>query len=130
MRLFFDTNIFLDLLMDRRYAPEAQRLLERVAEGEIVGIVADITLLNIDYVAGKQEENVRDFLEAVNRYFRVVGADNALMEKALDMPERDFEDNLQYILAMAENAEGIVSNDRNFPRRDLPVYPSDEAVTL
>jgi len=130
MRLFFDTNIFLDLLMDRRYAPEAQRLLERVAEGEIVGIVADITLLNIDYVAGKQRENVRDFLEAVNRYFRVVGADNALMEKALDMPERDFEDNLQYILAMAENAEGIVSNDRNFPRRDLPVYPSDEAVTL
>ncbi len=53
MKLFLETNLFMDLLFDRKNAGSAKQIIHSVQTKTLEGIVADITLLNIDYVAKK-----------------------------------------------------------------------------
>jgi len=128
MRLFFDTNIFLDLLMDRSFAEEAEQLIEQVFTGRITGIVADITLLDLAYLAGKQQRDLRDFFRLINRHFVVKGVDNRLFEQALRMESLDLEEALLYTVALEAEADTIVSNGRRFPRREIRVFSSPRCV--
>ncbi len=54
MKIFIDTNIFLDFLLKREYYEDAMIIFNAVEKNIFDGIVLDITLLNIDYVASKQ----------------------------------------------------------------------------
>jgi predicted nucleic acid-binding protein len=128
MKIFVDTNIFLDVLLARENYPSSLRVLEGVPAGEWEGVVLDITLLNIDYVARKQTKDIRGFLSLVNDVFKVIGAGNEEMEEALAMETPDLEDNLQYLCALRSGCELIVSNDRDFVRGKIPVMSSGEFV--
>jgi len=123
-KIFFDTHIFLDLLMNRSFAGEAEILLEQVVEGRIDGVVADITLLDLNYIAGKQQKDLRDFFDLINSSFQVIGADNAAIKEALEISESDLEKSLLYVLAQRAKADAIVSNDRTFPRRGVRILSS------
>lgn len=126
MKIFVDTNIFLDVLLDRAEAKSSAIVLNSVKEGLFDGVVLDITLLNIDYAAKKQTKNIKDFLALVNRHFAVVGADNALIAEALGIDGNDFEDCLQYVCAKKSKCDVIVSNDVNFYSGGLKVFGSSE----
>ena len=69
MKIFIDTNIFLNLLLGRKGYAEARKILNGVANGVFEGVVCDITLLNIDYIASKQTKDLRGFLQIVNSIF-------------------------------------------------------------
>lgn len=89
--------------------------------GEYRGVVADITLLNLDYIASKQTANIREFLEIVNKSFEVVGADNHIFHLALGLDNQDLEDSVQYFLAKESGCDAMVSNDKRFYRGDMNV---------
>ena len=50
MKLFLDTNIFMDMLFERENCISAKQIIQLIQDGIHDGYVADITLLNIDYV--------------------------------------------------------------------------------
>ncbi len=125
MKLFLDTNIFMDLLFERKHYIQAKKILQFVQNGTYQGYVADITLLNIDYVAKKQMQDIRQFLHFIEKNFVITGADNADMLKALVIDNRDLEDNLQAILAKKSTCDLIISNDKNFIKNSLPVFGSE-----
>jgi len=128
MKIFIDTNIFLDLLLEREGYEDALVILNAVEKNLFDGLVLDITLLNIDYVARKQIKNIQDFLQLVNGVFEVVGADNAKFTKALHLNNSDLEDNLQYICAKENEVFCIISNDKSFIKADIEVYSSGDFV--
>ena len=127
MRVFVDTNIFLDLLMEREGADGARRLLNACADGSLEGVVADIMLLNIDYVARQHRADLRAFLALVTERFIVVGADNLLISEALAMPNPDLEDNVQLLCALRSDSAFLITNDRRFPRHDAIVQMGCDA---
>ncbi len=128
MKLFLDTNIFLDLILKRENYKEALYILNAIAEGLFKGVILDITLFNIDYIAKKQVKDIREFLETVNGIFKIVGADNDHITKALELKNRDLEDNLQYILAKENGCKIIITNDKDFIKNDLNILSSKEFV--
>ena len=128
MKIFIDTNIFLDLILKREFYKEALQILNAVSENIYSGVILDITLLNIDYVAKKQVKDIRDFLQLINNIFEIIGANNLLISKALKIKNIDLEDNLQYLLAKENNCKIIVSNDKNFYKNDIEVLSSVEFV--
>jgi len=115
MKIFVDTNIFLDLVLGREKHQEALMLFDAIEQHKFEAYVLDITLMNIDYIARKQIKDLSDFLLMVNRYFRVVGATNDTIQKALDLRNSDLEDSVQYVSAIENRCETIVTNDRSFP---------------
>jgi len=114
MKIFIDTNVFLDLLLKRELYNEALEILDGVANGRWSGYVLNITVLNIDYVAKKQMKNIQEFIQLLSGTLTIVGADNAVIEEALSLENSDFEDSVQYIVAKTLACDVIVTNDKNF----------------
>lgn len=128
MKIFIDTNIFLDLVLKREYYKEALIILNAVEKNLFDATILDITLLNIDYVAKKQVKDIRNFLMAINSIVMVIGADNQTIKEALDMQNNGLEDNMQYIGAKNIKCDCIITNDKSFYSGDIPLCSSVEFV--
>lgn len=125
MKLFLDTNIFMDMLFERENCIYAKQLIQLIQVGSHEGYIADITLLNIDYVAKKQVQGIRQFLAFLEKNFVIMGADNNDMRKALELVNRDLEDNLQSVLAQKAACDLLISNDKSFIKTSLPVMQAE-----
>lgn len=125
MKIFVDTNIFLDLVLKRDSFDKALLIFNAIEKKVFQGIIADITLLNIDYIAKKQVTDIREFLKLINTHFEIIGATNQIINEALNINNSDLEDNLQYVLAKKYKAELIISNDKNFYSKDIRVLSSE-----
>lgn len=119
MNIFIDTNVFLDLILKREDFDKALLLFNAVEKKLFDAVIADITVLNIDYIAKKQVADVRDFLTLVSNNFQIVGSTNAQIAKALLIKNDDLEDNVQYILAKETQCEIIVTNDKAFYAKSI-----------
>ena len=128
MKIFIDTNIFLDLILKRENYKEALILFNAIEQELFKGVILDITLLNIDYIAKKQIKDIREFLSLVNKTFVIVGATNFEIKEALKLENIDLEDNLQYIMAKKSDCKMIISNDKNFLQKELQIISSKEFV--
>lgn len=130
MKIFVDTNIFLDLILKRDGFEEALIILNSCNQNLFNGYVADITLLNIDYIASKQVKEVEDFLKVVNESFNVVGANNQMFAKALMLDNSDLEDNIQYLCSVENDCELIITNDKGFYKGAIKVLSSSDFVNI
>ena len=50
MRVFVDTNVFLDVILKREGFEGSLIVLNAIEKGIFDGVVLDITILNIDYI--------------------------------------------------------------------------------
>ena len=128
MKIFVDTNIFLDLILKRENFDKALLIFNAIEKRVLEGVIADITILNIDYIAKKQIKDIRDFLKVINLSFTIVGATNLLIDEALSIDNNDLEDNLQYLLAKKYECELIVTNDKTFYSKDIQTLSSEAFV--
>ncbi len=129
MKIFVDTNIFLDLILKREHYKEALLILNAIEKKHFEAFILDITILNIDYIAKKQTKDIRDFLRAINALFNIIGGSNLSVRKALGLDNVDLEDNLQYISAKESKCNLIVTNDRKFISKDIKLFSSEEFCT-
>ena len=121
MKLFLDTNIFMDMLFDREHGIYAKQIIQLIQNRTHEGYIADITLLNIDYVAKKQCKEIRKFLYFIEKHFIITGADNTDMFTALKLDNSDLEDNVQAVFAKRLACDFIISNDKSFIQSSLSV---------
>jgi predicted nucleic acid-binding protein len=128
MKIFIDTNIFLDLILKRKNYKEALTIFSSIEKKRFKAVILDITILNIDYIASKQTKEIRSFLAIINQFFEIVGASNETISKALEIKNKDLEDNLQYISAKDSNCKLIISNDKKFYKGSLEVLKSEAFI--
>ena len=128
MKIFVDTNIFLDIALQREKLNEALMIFKSVKSGIFEGVIADITIVNIDYISRKAEGDVRAYLQAIEKSFSIVGANNAIVKASLALANKDLEDNIQYLLAKELSCDCIVSNDKSFYKGEIEVLNSDEFI--
>lgn len=120
MKLFVDTNVFLDVWFGREGSEAAGAILEKISKGIYEGVVADITLLNIGYVA-KNRQLVHEFIQKISDDFLVIGADNSVFQEALAMGNPDLEDNVQAVLAKKAECDVVLTRDLGFPYAGVAV---------
>ena len=129
-KLFFDTNVLLDVVLRRPefFAPAASAwaLCET---GAARGYVSAISLNNVHYVAAKfiGRENALSAVRLILGIFSVVPLDAPILREAADIPHKDFEDDIQLASALRCGATCILSRDRaHYPPGMLPVLsPAD-----
>ncbi len=128
MKIFIDINIFLDLILKREHFHDALLIFNAIEKKLFQGIVLDITILNIDYVAKKQVQNIKEFIKLINASFSVVGVSNEMISKALEIENNDLEDILQYLSAKDFDSDCIITNDKSFYKADIETLSSSEFV--
>ncbi len=114
MNIFIDTNIFLDVALQRKNFKNSLFVLNSVKKGLFSGFILDITLLNIAYIAKKQTHSINTFISEINQTFNVVCANNQTFTQALALKHNDLEDAVQYICAKQNDCKVIVTNDKTF----------------
>ena len=131
-RILFDTNVVLDVLLDRQPHVEASAAAWAAVEtGISEGMLAAHAVTTIHYLVRKEMGNIkaRRIVTAILRVFGVAAVDGAVVQEALQLPFPDFEDAVTAAAARLAGCECIVTRDprgfRGSPVRSL----TPEAVT-
>ena len=131
-RVLFDTNVVLDVLLDRQpYVEASSAAWAAVESGISEGMLAAHAVTTIHYLVRKEVGNIkaRRIMTAILRVFGVAAVDGAVVQEALQLPFSDFEDAVTAAAARLAGCEYIVTRDpKGF--RGSPVRPlTPEAVT-
>lgn len=135
MVILVDTNIFMDIIADRKpYAEYGKKILEKCAKREIIGIMAAHSIPNMFYILRKDfsQEERRALLKNLCYIFRISDLNAKKILAALDNDRfTDFEDCLQEECAVEEIADYIVTrNPGDFKESRVRVVQPDEFLRL
>ncbi|PZO58053.1 MAG: DNA-binding protein [Phormidesmis priestleyi] len=132
MKVLIDTNIVLDLLLEREpFVESAIALFEQIEYGKLIGYIAATTITNIFYIIRKTEG--REVALAVTGRLltglQFCAVDRQTVETALRLNLKDFEDSVQLACATLAQLDGIVTRDRkDFAGSPLPIYSPTELL--
>lgn len=134
MRVLFDTNIILDVLLDREPFVRASNELMSCAErGEVSGYLCASTVTTLFYLASKTvgKEQAHTHLSMLLRVFDVAAVNRTVIESALASQFSDFEDAVLYYAAAHAGLDAIVTrNPRDFKLAKIPVYQPNELLVV
>jgi len=124
MRILVDTNLFLDVLLDREpFAAASQRVLDYCDAHPGEGWIAWHTLANLYCIGAKTVGKAKATrqIDAVLGVFDVCPAGTEAARRARLLPVGDFEDALQVTAAQEAGADWIVTrNVADFNRSPVP----------
>lgn len=134
MNALFDTNVILDLLLDREpFNAPATWLISQAEAGAINGALCATTLTNIFYIASKalNRQQAATAVANIMSIFEVAPVTRAVIEDALTTPIQDFEDAVLYQSAIHYGCQLIVTrNTKDFTHTRIPVMTPDEFIAL
>jgi len=124
-KVFLDTNVVLDFLLERRpFSEEASRIFDLSESGEIVLFVSSFTVNNIYYISRKLigHQKSIDLIKELLEIVEILNSDKASIMMTLDLEFSDFEDGIQNAVAILNpGIEIIISrNTKDFRKSALP----------
>jgi len=114
MKVFVDTNIFIDILLNRKDFVKESKQIYKLCENRIVeGYIAPISINNIYYICRKaiNQETLISFLCDVSYFFTISPMDNESVVFAKKLNIKDFEDALQSAMAIQSGCDCIVTRN-------------------
>ncbi len=119
MKVFFDTNILIDVLANRQPFYEDSAELWTLSERRtITGLVSVLTFTNTFYIVRRLTDlkTARRALTLIRDAFTPVACDGDIINQAIASRFGDFEDAVQYMSATQIGADCLVSrNVSHFP---------------
>ncbi len=116
MKVLLDTNILLDVLLDRQpWVTEASAVWAACDRGQLAGHVSASAITDIFYIARRAVglPTAHTAIELCLEAFNVCAVNRQTLERALALPGDDFEDNVQIACAMLDGLDALVTRDKN-----------------
>ena len=134
MRIIFDTNVILDVLLDREpFSTTAAKLFSKVETGEITGYVCATTITTIHYLARKVI-GTGSAMEEINKLmtlFEIAPVNRAVLDAAILSEFKDFEDAVVHESGVYKETQGIVTRDLDgFKKSKINIYLPDELLQM
>ncbi len=134
MDVFLDTNVLMDVFLDREpFVADSQQVWLLAERGKIRGLVSAISFPNVYYVIRKLSgvRQANRSMTMLRDVFVPVACDEQAVHQAMDARFKDFEDAIQYFSAIRADADCLISrNPKHFRTADIPVLtPSEFLVT-
>lgn len=134
MKILFDTNVILDVLLKRQpHAQTAVQLFAAVEFGMLDGLIPATALTAIFYLARKATGHNHALAEIRNllKLFAVAPVSRVIIEDALNLPFTDFEDAVLHEAGRHAGVDGIVTrNVADFKRASLHIYNPDALLRI
>lgn len=134
MKIVVDTNVVLDLLLDRRpWSEAAAALFSEVESGTVEACLCATTVTTLHYLASKTmgEREARRGVGKMLRLCSVAVVNKVVLEAALDAAFPDFEDGVIHEAARLAAADAIVTRDPGgFAGAKLPILTAGECLRI
>ncbi len=133
MRVLFDANVLLDVLLEREpHVQEATKLIALVDNGRIGGAICATAVTTLHYVGAKDlgRRRAHDHIRTLLSLFEVAPVDRDVLQRALDDDGfGDYEDAVAHEAAHAAGVGAIVTrNGRDFAKATIPVFAPYELL--
>lgn len=134
MRILFDTNVILDVLLDREpFSTTAAQLFSKVEAGELSGYICATTVTTLHYLARKTvgTERAQKEIKKLLNLFEVAPVNRSVLEGALKARFADFEDAVIHEAAVQVEVQGIVTrNIADFKGANILLYSPEELLKM
>jgi len=134
MKIFFDTNVLMDLLLKRAGCSDAQKIMEFARNDEFSRVcLSFLSVANAAYIMRKKPlKEVQNSIRLIAGLFTILPCSDMLLLSAERISSPDYEDAIQ--IACAEQAECnviITGNKSHFETySSLPVLSAAEFVSM
>lgn len=135
MKLLIDTNVILDVLLRREpFAGAATDVLSLTRREDIREYVSASAVTDIYYIANRQMKDstaVKDLLKRLLMVVSVAAVSEQEIQNALCLPWADFEDSVQYSVALLNEMDGIITRDpKDYQRANIQVWLPEQALEV
>ena len=125
MKVFLDSDVILDFLLDRRpFSESIGELFQRSIDGKLELCISPITMTNIDYIIGKLQ-NKKQARSKIKKIFQLVKIENvchSTVKKAIESEFTDFEDAVQNFCAIESGHKIILTrNTKDYRESELGI---------
>ena len=132
MVLLIDANIILDVLMNRQPFVKDSSLIWKLCETEQAkGYISALTFANMMYIMRKEmsEDTIEEIFRKLKLIFEFADFSQSIMEKAVEMKWKDFEDAVQSATADQVHADYIITrNVRDFTKSKVMAFAPSELL--
>lgn len=135
MKLLIDTNVVLDVLLQREpFWRTATAVLNLTQRDDVREYVPASAITDIYYIANKQMKDrdaVRDLLKRLLMVVSVAAVSEREIQNALNLAWGDFEDSVQYSAALMNEMDGIVTrNPSDYQEANMRIWLPEQALEL
>ena len=133
MRVFIDTNILIDFVVNREgFSEAADKLFALGITGDIKLMTSALSYVTSMYIAHKYEyQDVKETLLAVSNFVDVLDLQGNTVIEMLSSDWKDYEDATQNATALRAEGDCIVTrNKKDFTNSSLPVYTPAELLNI
>jgi len=133
-KLFFNTNIIVDLLGEREPFYESVAKIATLADkGKIQLFVSALTYSTVYCILSRSED--KEVVKEKIRKFKVIAETSDLtvkiIDKGLSSKFKDFEDSLQYYCAMGTECNFFITKKgKDFKESEIPVLTPNEYLSV
>lgn len=134
MKILFDTNVILDVLLNREEFIElSASLMSLVEQKKIEGYLCATTLTTIDYLLTKTRDRKTSklALQSLLSIFHVSEVNKSVLKLAISSNFKDFEDAVQYYSGKCVGVNCVVTrNTKDYKKTKLPIYTPTELWSI
>lgn len=134
MKALLDTNIVLDVLLDRKpHSVESAEVFRLIEQGQAEGLLCATTITTLDYLLSQsmKRNDSRKLLSQLLKLFEVASVNRAVIEDALASRMDDFEDAVLDHACLNSGADVIVTrNSKDFTHGKSRVMDPRQFIIL
>jgi len=134
LKILFDTNIILDVLLNRKpFVELSANLVSSVENKTIEGYLCATTITTLDYLisTSRNRETAKIEIQKLLTLFQIADVNSTVLTMAINSGFTDFEDAVQYFSGKCSNVDGLVSrNTKDYKKVVLPIYTPDELWSI
>ena len=135
IKLLIDTNVVLNVLLRREpFSETAAEVLNLTQRDDVREYVSASAITDIYYIANKQMKDrdaVRDLLKRLLMVVSVAAVSEWEIQNALNLAWGDFEDSVQYSVALLNEMDGIVTrNPDDYQEANMRIWLPEQTLEL
>lgn len=130
MKVFIDTDVILDFLLDRKpFSDQIGQLFQLSIDSDLKLCVSPTTITNINYIIGRIENKNQANLKT-KKILKLVMVENVCqttVNKAIQSKFKDFEDGVQNFCAIEANHNILITrNIKDYKESELAILSPTE----
>ena len=135
MKLLIDTNVVLDVLLKRfPFFKAATEVLNLAQRSDVREYVSASAITDIYYIARRQMKDhtaVKDLLKRLLMVVSVAAVSEQEIQNALSLAWTDFEDSVQYSVALLNEMDGIVTrNPADYQGSSIQIWLPEQLLEM
>lgn len=130
MKLLIDTNVILDLVLNRTNAAASASLFRKISIAKDSAYITASSVTDLFYIIRKETHNINfsySIMEKILKMVSVITVTESDICTALMLKWNDFEDCVQYVAARRNDIDYIITNNtKDFKNSVIPaIIPKD-----